>query len=130
MEILSSISASIEIVKKLRVLGKAASEADFKLLLADLTDQLGDAKIQAADLKLELAKAKERVGELEREAGRTAASEPDLHEGAYIFGDPSRHYCTGCFDSGGRKVLLTELGGPFTVFGKWSCPVCEKTFGK
>jgi hypothetical protein len=127
IELMNSISTSI--VRKLRELSKKVGEADLKMLLADLSNELGDAKLSAADLKVELASARERIAELERHASRSAQSEPVLHEGGYVFGDNSRHYCTGCFDTKGQKVLLTELPPDFRVFGKWSCPSCEKTFG-
>lgn len=67
MEILSSISGAIEIAKKLRELGQKVGDADFKMLLADLTDQLGDAKLEAANLKIELAEKTSRITELERQ---------------------------------------------------------------
>ncbi len=129
MDVVSSISSAIEIAKKLRELSKKVGEADFRLLLADLADQLGEAKLQAANLKIELAQAKETISELNQQAARIAGSGPELHDGAYIFGDATRHYCTGCFDARGQKITLSELAPPWNEFGKWECPVCEKTFG-
>ncbi len=129
MDLVSSISTAIDIVKKLRELDRKVSEADFKILLADLTSQLGDAKLDAANLKIELADAKGRIEELERQATQRASADPELHEGAYTFGDPARHYCTGCYDKNGRKILVNELTGHWTSFWKWQCPACDKTFG-
>ncbi|MDO6415216.1 hypothetical protein Q4F19_12560 [Sphingomonas sp. BIUV-7] len=129
MDIISSISTSIDIVKKLRELDRKVGEADFKMLLADLTSELGDAKLNAANLKVELAETKERAAALERDAARRVSAEPEVHEGAYVFGGIARHYCTGCYDQGGKKILLNELTGHWTAFGKWQCPVCEKTLG-
>ena len=93
MDLVSSISASLDIVKKLRELDRKVGEADFKMLLADLTSELGDAKLNAANLKIELAEAKDRIEELERQVAQRASAEPELHEGGYIFGDTARHYC-------------------------------------
>jgi hypothetical protein len=129
VDLVSSISTAIDIVKKLRELDRKVSEADFKMLLADLTSELGDAKLNAANLKIELAESKERVGQLERELAQRSDAEPELHEGAYIFGDQKRHYCTGCYDRSGKKILLNELTGIWRDFGKWQCPACEKHFG-
>ena len=67
--------------------------------------------------------------EMERQFAQRSEAEPDFHEGAYIFGDEKRHYCTGCYDTKGKKVLMNEVTGPFTVFGKWECPACDKKFG-
>jgi hypothetical protein len=129
VEILSSISGAIEIAKKLRVLGQKVGDADFKMLLADLTDQLGDAKLEAANLKIELAEKTSRITELERQTQNRQNTEPDVHEGAYVFGDLTRHFCTGCYDTARKKILLTEKTGHRTVFGKWSCPACNQSSG-
>ncbi len=129
MDIIPSISTAIDIVKKLRELDRKVSEADFKILLANLTSELGDAKLNAANLKIELAEAKARVEEFERLATQRASADPELHEGTYVFGDQTRHYCTGCYDTTGRKILLTERSGHGRVFGKWKCPACNKNSG-
>ena len=129
MDLVSSLSTSIDIVKKLRELNKKVGEAEFKMLLADLSNELADAKLEAANLKSELAQAKDDVSRLESAASRNVDSGPDVHEGAYVFGDNSRHYCTSCYDGSGSKVLLHQLSGPFTVFGKWQCPSCKSHFG-
>jgi len=129
MDIISNISTALEIVKKLRGLDRKISENDFLMHLADLTSELGDAKLSAAHLRIELAEAKERIRELEREVAQRGSPEPELHEAAYVFGDLSRHYCTGCYDTRGKKILLNELTGVWSDFGKWQCPSCDKTFG-
>jgi hypothetical protein len=129
MDVVANISNAIEIAKKLRELSKKVEEADFRMLLADLTDQLGDAKLQATNLKIELAEALGKVHELERRATQVASAEPQVHDGAYVFGDTNRHYCTGCYDARGQKILLNDLEGVWSSFGKRQCPVCEKTFG-
>jgi hypothetical protein len=129
MDVVANLSNAIEIAKKLRELSKKIEEADFRMLLADLTDQLGDAKLQAANLKIELAEALGKISELERRAAQVASAEPKVHDGAYVFGDTTRHYCTGCYDTRGQKILLNELKGAWAHFGKWQCPACDKTYG-
>lgn len=129
MDLVSSISTAMDIVKKLRELDRKVSEADFKMLLADLTSQLGDAKLDAANLKIELADAKGKIEELEREIAQRASAEPNVHEGAYMFPDKNGHYCTGCYDQKGQKILLNELSGIMRMVGKWQCPACDKNFG-
>ena len=129
MDIVSNLSTAIDIAKKLRALDRKVSEADFKMLLADLTNELGDAKLEAGNLKNDLAEATSRIRELEDAAARKDVEEPEIDEGAYVFGDKTRHYCTGCYDTKGRKVLLTEQTAAFKVFGKWACPACKQTAG-
>jgi len=129
VDVVTSLASAIDIVTKLRSLHKKVSEAEFKMLLADLTGELGDAKLEAGNLKIALAEARYELEEWKRKAGRASSTEPEIHEGAYIFGDTDRHYCTGCFDTSGAKILLGELTGPWADFGKWQCPVCDKTSG-
>ncbi|MGV3729144.1 MAG: hypothetical protein ACO1NN_00090 [Sphingopyxis sp.] len=129
VDLISSISSALDIVKKLRELDKKIGEADFKMLLADLTSELGDAKLEAANLKIDLAEAKGKIDELEREASRKSSAEPEIHDNAYVFGDNGRHYCTGCYDKRGEKILLNEQPRDFQVFGKWMCPSCKNTYG-
>ena len=129
VDVVQVLQASIEIVGKLRTLNKKASEADFKMLLADLTSALGDAKLEAANLKIEVAELKNENEQLAKSLQQRSESEPELDEGAYVFGDDNRHYCTACYDLSGRKVLVKELTGHWTTFGKWECPACSKTFG-
>ena len=55
VDIVAAIQTSIEVVKKLRELSTKVDNAEFKMLLADLSSELGDAKLEAANLKVELA---------------------------------------------------------------------------
>jgi hypothetical protein len=129
VDIVSSISTALDIVKKLRALNKAVGEADFKILLANLTGELGDAKLEAANLKIELAESKAHADNLQRQVAQRAAAEPQFIDSSYVFDESGRHYCTGCYDTQGRKVLLAEHTGAFTAFGRWHCPACEEHFG-
>ena len=129
VDLVSSISSALEITKKLRDLNKKVGEAEFKMLLADLTSELGDAKLEAANLKILLAEAKAEIDEWKQKTERAITQGPELHDNGYIFGDPSRVYCTGCYDVRGQKVLLKQLTGPFAAFGKYSCPACERHYG-
>jgi hypothetical protein len=45
-------------------------------------------------------------------------------------GRPAGPYCTGCFDSGEKLILLKELTGHFIVFGKYECPACKSHYCK
>lgn len=129
VDLVTSISSAIEIVKQLRELNKKIDEAQFKMLLADLTSELGDAKLEAANLKIELAESKEIIEDWKRKASQAASQGPELFDGVYTFGDKSRLYCTGCYDTRGDKIMLKELTGVWKDFGKYQCTVCEKTYG-
>lgn len=129
VDVIDALRYSTEIVGKLRALNKKVGEAEFQMFLADLTSSLGDAKLDAANLKIELAELKQQNGELRSELNRRTSAGPEIDDGAYVFGDNGRHYCTGCYDNRGAKTLLRQMDGPFRVFGKWECPVCKQTFG-
>lgn len=129
-DILNSVTSSINIVRKLRELNRTVSEADFKMLLADLLSQLSDAKVQAADLKDQIVTLREENGRLKQAVERREKPGPELHEGAYIFGgDEQRHYCTSCWDRNGLKILLYEQPKPWSMHHKWGCPDCHAAIG-
>jgi len=81
MDLVAAIQHSIDIAGKLRALTKKIEDADFTMLVADLSNGLADAKLEVANLKGELAEAKTnlltelqgRLGELnaQNEALRT-----------------------------------------------------------
>lgn len=58
MDVFAAIQSAIEIAGKLRDLSKKVEDADFKMLLVDLSDKLADAKLEVATLKADLAEAK------------------------------------------------------------------------
>lgn len=60
MDIITTISTSITLAKRLRDISKNIEDAEFRNLLADLSSEL-------ADLKLEAASLKERIAELQEE---------------------------------------------------------------
>lgn len=127
VDVVQALQVAMDIVGKLRVLNKKVGEADFKMLLADLTSALGDAKLEAANLKIELASLTDEKERLAQALQKRESARPEIQDGAYIF--DGRHYCTACFDISGRKVLLRELTGAWANFGKWECPGCSKTLG-
>jgi hypothetical protein len=128
MEMIESIQAAIGIVTKLRELSKKLVDAEFKMLLADLSNDLADAKLQASNLKTELADLKTQFLEQREKMSLQTSTKPRFENGGYIFEGDESLYCTGCFDSGGKKIRLNKANPPFTTFGKWDCPVCKQYF--
>ena len=99
------------------------------MLLADLSNDLADAKLEAANLKTQLADLKAQLlAQREAQSLQTAAK-PTFAGGGYHFEGEDGIYCTGCFDSGGRKIRLNKASAPFTTFGAWDCPICKQYFG-
>ena len=59
MNILSSLSTSISLAKRLQEISKNISEAEFHALLAELSDQLSSLKLEASNLKDQIRELKE-----------------------------------------------------------------------
>ncbi|MDP3230702.1 MAG: hypothetical protein Q8N13_22395 [Acidovorax sp.] len=129
MDPVASIQAAIGTVGKLRELAKKIEEADFRMLLADLSNDLADAKVEAAELKTRLAQALEDNTRLEKQLNTRQSATPQLQQGAYAFEGQEGLFCTACFDAHDKKIRVTPLTGPFRTFGKWSCPVCNANLG-
>lgn len=128
-DIVTAIQSAIDIVGKLRSLSKKIEDAEFKMLLADLSGELADAKLEVANLKVELAKAKEQLQEKTELLNQKQTGKPTLCEGAYQFPDDPGFFCTACYDTKMQRVRVTALSGPFSDFGKWQCPSCRAVLG-
>ncbi|MBQ0961964.1 hypothetical protein KAK06_23705 [Ideonella sp. 4Y11] len=127
MDVLATIQNAIEIAGKLRNLSKKIEDAEFRMLVADLSGDLADAKLEVADLKLRLAQSLEESRQLNERLEQRDASKPTLSDGAYKFEGEDGLFCTACFDTLAKKVRVTPLTGAFKTFGKWRCPSCKAT---
>lgn len=124
-DVVSVIQSAIEIVGRLRALSKKIEDAEFKMLLADLSGELADAKLEVANLKIELAKLKEQHQEQASALARRDNEKPILCEGAYQFEGDTGFFCTACYDTRQQKVRVTALPRSFKRLGKWQCPSCQ-----
>lgn len=124
-DVVAAIQSAIEIVGRLRALSKKIEDAEFKMLLADLSGELADAKLEVASLKIELAQMKERHQEQASVLARRDTEKPTLCEGAYQFKDDTGFFCTACFDTRQQRVRVTALPSAFSDMGKWQCPSCQ-----
>jgi hypothetical protein len=95
------------------------------MLLADLSNELADAKLEAANLKIVLAKLREQHQEQAMLLARRETENPILCEGAYQFSDDTGLFCTACYDTLQQKVRVTALPDGVDDFGKWQCPSCK-----
>ncbi|MEW5832540.1 MAG: hypothetical protein AB1763_06885 [Campylobacterota bacterium] len=124
MDIISSVSTSIELLKRLREISKNIEEAEFKNLLADLSNEL-------ADIKLEVAGLKEKIVILQEENRVLKLTLPDKDEkpigtkwGCYLFENDDGLYCTGCWDSQRKKIRTNRATSRHRL-----CPVCKAAIG-
>lgn len=129
MDVIASLQNAIEIAGKLRALSKKIEDAEFKMLLADLSNDLADAKLEAANLKIVLAESLEENESLKKSLNQKSTQIPTLSEGAYAFEGEEGLFCTACFDTSQKKVRVSPLSGAFRHFGKWRCPACKASLG-
>jgi len=130
---LTIIGKLVQIGKTLRDVAELVKDVQTKNLVADLNLSLADLKIQVAELQEENLSLKKRVRTLQEQDDHREKLE--LRGDAYWFsqapvGRPAGPYCTGCFDSSEKLILLKELSGHFVVFGKYECPACKVHYGK
>lgn len=126
-DVVAAIQTAIDIVGKLRTLSKKIEDAEFKMLLADLSGELADAKLEVANLKVLLAEANESNQKLTEQLTRKKNETPTLANGAYSFASQEGFFCTACFDKNQEKIRVTPLTGAFSAIGKWRCPACKAT---
>lgn len=129
IEAVQAIQSAIDIVGKLRDLSKKVGDAHFKMLLADLTSDLAEAKLNAANLKTELAMLRDENSELRARLSCRDGGEPTVVDDVYRFEGDDSSYCTACYDVHRRKVRLKRMVGDWAAFGTWECPSCKATYG-
>ncbi len=125
VDVIPAIQTAIEIVGKLRALSKKIEDAEFKMLLADLSGELADAKLEVANLKMELSKLIEQNAELNSRLLQRESDKPMFVDGAYTFKNDDGQYCTACYDTQHLRVRLSKLKPPFNDIGTWQCPSCS-----
>jgi len=74
VDVVQAIQSAIEIVGRLRNLSKKIDEAEFRMLLADLSGDLADAKVEVAALKVEIARLTEQNQELAARLAQRASA--------------------------------------------------------
>ena len=122
---LSGIKTATEIAQFLNNTDSSLGKAETKLKIAELINQLADAKIAIADIK-------EIIIEKDRQISELAESQK-IHgevsyEAPYYWhthdGKKDGPYCQQCYDTGKKLIRLqSPLGG-----GHWVCQTCKSTF--
>jgi hypothetical protein len=101
----------------------ALAEEKFKNLEGEnkqLTEHLAALTTENASLKQQLTEANAELRKAEAQTKREN-EKPEIMYGCYYFdGDPTRLYCTGCYELHGKKHLMT----PADMIGR-KCPVCR-----
>jgi cell division protein FtsB len=125
VDVVATLQHAIEIAGKLRQLSKKVEDAEFKMLLADLSGDLADAKLELANLKVELATLTTENADLRKKLSAKVEGKPRLDKGAYVFEGEEGYFCTACLDVRNQRVRVTELPPSFKRLGTWQCPSCQ-----
>lgn len=124
MDIITTISTSISLARRLREISKNIEDAEFKGLLADLSSELADLKLEAASLKEQIVTLQEENALLKKTTS-TADEKPIGRKwGCYQFEGDDGLYCPGCWDSRRKKSSTTRVNTRFR-----HCPVCNAPIG-
>ncbi len=129
VDVLGAIQNAISIVQKLRTVAKKIEHAELNTLLADLSNELADARMEAAELKTKLAEALSEKEELRGRLDTRSSATPVLDGKVYRFEGEEGRFCTGCFDGRQKKSRVTKLPKGFrSSIGTWECPICKATY--
>jgi len=121
-DLISTASAALQLVGRLRDINRNVANAEFSNALADLALELSELKIKCAALL-------DENDQLKRQLTQRQAPTLEFKEFAYYYNSGEGPFCPGCYDSSGKTIRLTKLTAPFTDFGSHSCPACKETFG-
>ena len=123
MDVVTSASTALSLVKRLREISKNIEEAEFKNLLADLSMELADLKLEAAALKEEIAALREENSALN--SRKESSERPSGTKwGCYQFENDDGLYCTACWDTKQQKSRTSKMNSRFRF-----CPVCKAPHG-
>lgn len=122
-DIISTASAALQLVGRLREINKNIANAEFSNALADLA-------IELAELKIKLAAVVEENDSLKRQLSSRQAESLRFEGFAYYSSSGEGPFCPGCYDTGRKSIRLTRQSPPFDVFGSHSCPACKEHFGE
>lgn len=123
-DIIGTISGAVAIVKQLLPLIPQSKGNEAQLLISDLQLNLAQVKTTLADLINENRELKSQIKAL-----TSSKKSVTIKDGLYYAENGNGPYCTACFDTKDKLVLLTELSGHWTAFGKYKCNSCQAKYG-
>ena len=136
MDIIPNLSTAVTLVKRLQKISKNIENAEFKNALAELMNELADAKLDAASLKENMATLMGENQSLQQQIETITISKSSpptgMKNGLYIWEneeiDKDSLFCTACWESKYAKSRVTRLkrGGLGII---WECPVCKSGYG-
>jgi len=125
IEVVEGVNAAITTVKKLNELNEKIKNAEVKMLIADLSIQLSDAKISISELL-----DRNRVLQEEINSLKSDQCEPlTFKDGVYFDSNNDGPFCPGCYDGKKQKHRILPVAAPLhRKMGVHQCSVCGKFF--
>lgn len=123
MDPVTTIDHAITLARRLRDISKNVAEAEFKNVLADLANELAEAKLEIVSLKEQLGAKTEEL-RLARLPSSAPVEKPTMKWGAYEFAGEDGLFCTACYDTKQQKIRTTRLNSRYR-----QCPVCKALLG-
>lgn len=119
--VLTAINTSVTLLTKLRDLTKTLDQVDIKTTIAELANELADAKLKVAELSTEIAALKVENAALK---AKSEGGKPKIKWGCYKFEGEEGLFCPACYDTKGKKHLTTRMD----VHHR-RCSVCNTVLG-
>lgn len=123
MDVVGGIGNAIKLAVKAKELADQLKNLEMKAVIVDLQGELLDLKEQVLELRTENVQLKEEA------AKRLAPPELVVKNNLYYKPNGEGPFCTGCQDTRGQLVRLTEYEKRLQrLAGKWHCPSCKTSF--
>jgi hypothetical protein len=130
MGIVDDIGGWATRLKRVYDLAKDAKNIELTETISDLRIALSGWKVKFAEMEEESLDLQAKLKELQEKLA--VGQELVFRDGAYyraqpIEGGANGPFCPGCWETGKIAVSMAAMTGPFSVFGRYSCPKCRAT---
>lgn len=120
MDPIASLSAALTTIQKLWDLRKKVTDAEFRGVIAELSNNVADARMQMAKLKEQIVALEQENSLLKAQATSFDNGPVGSKWGCYQFEGFSGLYCTACWDTKRHRSMTTRVDST-----RRQCPVCS-----
>ena len=122
--ILSALTNSIEITKRISSSDNPLGKAEVKLQFANLISELADAKVEITNIQQQLLEKDKQIRDLNEQV---AAKEKLKYEKPYYWHVEGENkdgpFCQVCYDKNDKHIRLQGNNN-----GYWKCRVCKNNY--
>ena len=120
MDPLSILDKSLRTANQLQSIAKSIKDVEFKTLLAELYNDLADAKLELSALKFKIVSLEEENRHLKEK--REISEKPKLMNGSYYFENDPQAYCVACYETKVMKAPMDRINPRLQ-----KCLVCKES---